>query len=348
LRLAFFFLNEAVLFFGGLKEQAMLKDTLGRVIDYLRISVTDRCNLRCRYCMPLGGFPLVDRQEILTYEEILRLVECFVELGVTKIRVTGGEPLVRKNLCFLIAGLRQFPGVKDTALSTNGVFLAEQAEALFQAGLKRINISLDTFKPEKFQWITGLPYHEKVLAGIQKAVQVGFNPIKINAVVLKGINDDEIGSFVDFAMHHPVEIRFIELMPARNCFLMGNGHFVSNDKVKEEVNRLAALVPEPHRAGDVAEVYRIREGLGKIGFVSSLTHSFCSECNRIRLRADGILKLCLHSEIFCDLRTPLREGKTREELIQFIEEAVKEKPPGHAFTGSKEDKPVVYMCQIGG
>ncbi|MBI4115643.1 MAG: GTP 3',8-cyclase MoaA [Candidatus Omnitrophica bacterium] len=326
----------------------MLIDSFGRIINYLRISVTDRCNLRCLYCVPLGGFPSADRPEILSYEEILLLVECFVELGVDKIRLTGGEPLIRKDLSILVRGLKNLHEIKDISLSTNGVHLAEQAEELFHAGLKRINVSLDTFDPDKFLRITGLKPHAKVLEGIEAAIRVGFYPIKINVVVLKGINDDEIASFVAFAMFHPVEIRFIELMPTRNCFLVGNDRFVSNDIIKDEVGQLAELIPEPILPGDVARGYRLGGGLGKIGFISSLTHSFCSECNRIRLRSDGILKLCLHGDETFDLRTPLRRGATKDELISLIQEAVMSKPKGHDFKGSDEDEPVTYMCQIGG
>lgn len=326
----------------------MLKDNFGRVIDYLRISVTDRCNLRCRYCMPVGGFPHTEGEETLTFEEILRLTRCFVTLGVQKIRITGGEPLVRKNLATLIRGLRGLAGIEDISLSTNGVYLAGQAEELFKAGLWRINISLDTFDPRKFLWVTGLDAHEKVLEGIQSALRVGFDPVKVNAVALRGINDDEVGEFVAFAMLYPVEVRFIELMPTRNCFLAGHEYFVPTDEMKEKAGVFADLIPEPRSPGDVAETFRLRGGIGKIGFISSLTHSFCSDCNRVRLRSDGILKLCLHGEEVIDLRTPLRRGASEEELIRLIEEAVKAKPRGHHFTGASEDERVTYMCQVGG
>ncbi|MBI1978198.1 MAG: GTP 3',8-cyclase MoaA, partial [Candidatus Omnitrophica bacterium] len=327
-------------------DENCLVDSFGRRISYLRISLTDRCNLRCRYCIPPGGFPLSCRGEILTYEEILFLADCFVELGIDKIRLTGGEPLVRGNLPYLVKGLSQFPELKDLSLSTNGVFLASQAEALFQAGLKRINISLDTFNPAKFKRITGLDEYEAVLAGIEKAVHVGFHPIKVNAVVMKEINDDEIEDFVRFAMSHPVEVRFIELMPTRNCLFVGNQHYVSNNWVKDQIRRRTDLIPEPHLPGDVAEIYRLPSGIGKIGFISSISHSFCSDCNRIRLRADGTLRFCLHGEGAFDLRTPLREGRPKTELIRLIREAVQSKPKGHHFTGSAEDKAVVYMCQV--
>jgi len=329
-------------------DENYLVDSFGRQITYLRISLTDRCNLRCRYCIPPGGFPLTDRATILSYEEILSLAECFVALGIDKVRLTGGEPLVRKDLPHLVSGLSQFQEIKDISLSTNGVFLADQGDALFQAGLKRINISLDTFDPVKFKWITGLDEHAAVLAGIEKAIQVGFHPIKINVVVMKEINDDEIESFVTFAMERPVEVRFIELMPTRNCFVTEKKRFVSNDWVKEKVCRRAVLIPEPCLAGDVSEVYRLTNGVGKIGFVSSISHSFCSECNRIRLRVDGTLRLCLHGEETFDLGMPLREGRSKAELMQLIREAVQLKPKGHHFTGSAEDEAVVYMCQVGG
>ncbi|MBI4358241.1 MAG: GTP 3',8-cyclase MoaA [Candidatus Omnitrophica bacterium] len=328
--------------------QDYLVDSFGRRISYLRISLTDRCNLRCCYCVPPGGFPLTCRTKILTYEEILRLAECFVDLGIDKIRLTGGEPLVRQNLPYLVKGISEFPEIKDLSLSTNGVFLAREAQALFQAGLKRINISLDTFDPAKFKWITGLDKHEAVLTGIEKAIRVGFRPIKINVVMMKGMNDDEIESFVAFAMERPVEIRFIELMPTRNCFDPGKRYFVSNDWVKGEVLRWTDLAPEPSRTGDVAEVYGLPNGIGRIAFISSISHSFCSECNRIRLRVDGTLKLCLHGEETFDLRTPLREGRSKAELTRLIREAVQLKPQGHRFTGSVADEAVVYMCQVGG
>lgn len=326
----------------------MLKDAFGRVINYLRVSVTDRCNLKCRYCIPLGGFPGFEREEILGDDELVRLVECFVELGIEKIRLTGGEPLLRKNLVFLIEEFSGLPGVKDISLSTNGLFLASQAERFFRAGLRRINISLDTFDGERFQWITGRNCHKQVMEGILEAIRVGFDPIKVNVVTLKGVNDDEIDDFAAFAMRHPVELRFIELMPTRNCFLAGNEYFVSNQEIKAKVSRFGELILQPRLAGDVAEVYRLQGGKGKVGFISSITQTFCSDCNRIRLRSDGVVKLCLHGEKTFDLRTPLRQGATREELISLIQEMIQEKPEGHRFTGSPEDERVAAMCQVGG
>lgn len=323
-------------------------DSFGRGISYLRISVTDRCNLRCCYCIPPGGFPFTCRTDILSYEEILRLSECFVDLGIDKIRLTGGEPLARRNLSSLVNALSQIPGIKDLSLSTNGIFLADQAEDLFEAGLKRINISLDTFSSAKFRQIAGWDVHHRVVTGIEKAIQVGFHPVKINAVIMKEINDDEIESFVAFAMEHPVEVRFIELMPTHNSFVAKKKYFVSNDWVKNEIAKWAVLLPEPRLPGDVSEVYRPAHGVGKIGFISSISHPFCSECNRIRLRVDGTLKLCLHGEETFDLRTPLRGGKSKAELVQLIREAAQLKPKGHQFTGSVEDEAVAYMCQVGG
>ena len=331
-----------------LRKKPMLKARYGRILNYLRVSVTDRCNLRCRYCIPPGGFPGFEWEVLLNDDEMIRLVECFAELGVEKIRLTGGEPLLRKNLASLVREFSRLPGVKDISLSTNGVFLAGEAERLFKAGLRRINISLDTFDRERFRWITGLEAHGKVLEGIQAALRAGFDPVKVNVVTLKGINDDEVENFTAFAFLHPVELRFIELMPARNCFLAGQDQFVSNDRIKAEVSRFGELIPEPRRAGDVAEGYRLRGGKGKIGFISSITRSFCSDCNRIRLRSDGILRLCLHGEETLDLRTPLRLGASRLELKSLIHEAVQGKPKGHAFKGLPEDEPVTYMCQVGG
>ncbi len=298
---------------------AMAKDAFGRGLKDLRISVTDRCNFRCTYCMPLNKYKWVERRELLSYEEILRLTGLFVRLGAEKIRITGGEPLVRKQLEILVKGIAALPGVKDLSLTTNGALLAEQAPPLRAAGLARINVSLDTLDPEKFKRISQRGELSDVLAGLRAAQRCGFHPIKINAVIERGVNDDEILPLAEFSRDHGFTIRYIEYMDA------GNSNHWQLDKVvskKEILQAVAARYPlrEAKRtdASAPAVDYRFADGRGKLGVIASVTEPFCRECDRARLTADGQLVTCLFSPSGYDLKSLMRGGSTNDELMERI------------------------------
>lgn len=263
--------------------------------EYLRVSVTDRCNLRCIYCMPEGGIPKLSHEQVLGYEEIIDIVAAAIDEGVFRLRITGGEPLVRKGIVGLIEKLSKLPGLSDLSLTTNGILLEKYAEALKDAGLARVNVSLDSLDPEKFRQITRLGDLTSVLTGIDKAVSAGLKPLKINVVVMPGVNDDEIDDFVKFACDNPVCVRFIELMP----FLSEGKQsaFVSEERIVEDISRLVTLEPigTGKIGGGPANEYSIRNGAGSIGFISSRSRPFCSKCRRLRLTSSGELVPCLDS-----------------------------------------------------
>lgn len=263
------------------------------VFEYLRISVTDRCNLRCVYCMPAEGVPKLSHDDVLRYEEILAIARAAVAEGVFRIRLTGGEPLVRKGLSGLISSLREIPGLRDLALTTNGILLADQAEGLKKAGLTRVNVSLDSLRPDRFTALTRGGDLQTVLTGIDKALEAGLNPVKINVVIVPGTNDDEIGAFASFAQSRPIEVRFIERMP----FSHGEGEkYLSRQQIIDRLIPAFSLQPEVSVAGGgPAEVFAIGGGQGKLGFISSRTNPFCRRCNRLRLTASGVLLPCLDS-----------------------------------------------------
>ncbi len=297
----------------------MPNDTLGRPLKDLRISVTDRCNFRCTYCMPLNEYSWIERGELLTYEEILRLAGLFVRLGVEKIRVTGGEPLVRRKLDVLIRGLASLEGIQDLSLTTNGALLAEQAEALRAAGLKRINLSLDTLDAAKFRRITQRGELSEVLKGLEAAERCGFDPIKINAVIERGVNEDEIVPLAEFARAHGLTLRYIEFMD------VGNANQWRMEKVvgkKEILATLAARFPlrEAHRAdtSSPAVNYEFADGGGAFGVIASVTEPFCRDCDRARLTADGKLVACLVAQQGHDLKSLLRAGASDRELMEVI------------------------------
>ncbi len=328
----------------------MLLDPYERRLNYLRISVTDRCNLRCVYCMPDHGVPKLEHSEILTYEELLRLARLSVALGIEKIRLTGGEPLVRKDLGRLIARLREIPGLQDISLTTNGVLLAEQAWALWEAGVRRINISLDTLNREKYAFITRFDYFDRVMAGIEAAEQVGFSPIKINVVALRGVNDDEILDFGRLSIERPYHVRFIELMPVGRVEGWGGGRFLSTAEIQQRLQALGPLIPRGNHCLDgPARRLAFEQARGEIGLISPVTEHFCSSCNRLRLTAEGRLRVCLFSDDETDLRTPLRQGATDAEMAQIIGRAITRKPKEHRIEQSSVlRKCQRQMCHIGG
>lgn len=328
-------------------------DQYNRDINYLRISVTDRCNLRCRYCVPKEGFSLIGHDDILRYEEILRVVMIAVKMGIKKVRITGGEPLVRRGVIDFIATLNLIEGIEDISLTTNGVLLEDAAERLFTAGARRINISLDSLDPEKYQRITRGGDVHAVQKGIQKVYETGFSPIKINIVAIKGFNDDEVLKFAELTLDKPYQIRFIELMPLGFAGMENLGKFLSNDLIKEEIGRhyeLEALEGNRKKSDGPADMYQIKGGAGKIGFISPLSHHFCESCNRLRLTADGHLRACLLLDDEIDLRTPIRAGCTNEHLESLLRSAVAKKPVGHQMNLEERHmkKCLKEMTSIGG
>ena len=320
-------------------------DPFGRSINYLRISVTDRCNLRCIYCMPLEGVPQMSHSELLSYEEIQTVVQAAAELGINKIRLTGGEPLVRAQLPKLLPMLSQIEGIEELSLTTNGVFLKKYALELKQAGLSRVNVSLDTLKADKFRYITRLGELQAVLEGIEAAKKAGFEPVKTNTVVMRGINDDEILDFARMTYEDGWHVRFIELMPFK-----GVAEFVPSIELRQRINLLGKLEPcAPVTGNGPAMYYRLPGARGTIGFISPLTEtSFCSQCNRMRLTPDGKLRPCLLREDEIDLKMPLRNGASIEELKRLILKAVASKPEHHHLEGGNIRLAKRKMSQIGG
>lgn len=324
------------------------EDSYHRRIDYLRLSVTDRCNLRCTYCMPEGGVPRLNHEDILNYEEIIRLARLAVGMGISKIRITGGEPLVRKDILFLCANIAATPGLKSLSLTTNGLLLAQQARGLFVAGIKRINISLDTLKPEKYAAITRRDAFEQVWAGIRAARETGFAPIKLNAVVMQGVNDDELEDLACLTYHYPFEVRFIEFMPFQTED--GDTRLVSADAILERLGRVAPLLPAVSESSNgPARLFRFPNALGKIGIISPISEHFCHTCNRLRLTADGKLRTCLFSVEEHDLKTPLRRGASDQEVTQLIYAAINRKPERHELDNRMLRKCISRpMVKIGG
>ena len=304
-------------------------DPFGRSIGYLRISVTDRCNLRCLYCMPPGGVPKMAHSEILTYEEISQVVRAGVELGIRRVRLTGGEPLVRAGLPELVQMLSQIQGIEELSLTTNGTLLKPYARELKRAGLSRVNVSLDTLRADRFRHITRTGELSDVLEGIEAARQVGLHPVKINVVVMRGMNDDEITEFAGMTSTEQWHVRFIEVMPFKDAV-----QFVPSIELRRMIGAMGRLEPCQDSTGPVgngpAEYYRLAGAAGTIGFISPLSEpAFCSRCNRMRLTPDGKLRPCLLSEEEIDLRTPLRNSASLSDLQDLILKAVASKQEHH-------------------
>jgi cyclic pyranopterin phosphate synthase len=327
------------------------EDGFGRVHDELRISVTDRCNLRCAYCMPEepSWFP---REEILSYEEILGLARIFMSRGVRKFRITGGEPLLRRDLPELVRMLAAAPAVEELSLTTNGVLLDELADDLVAAGLQRINVSLDTLVPERFRALTKRDDLDRVLRGLERVRELGLEPVKINTVLLRGVNDDEVMSLVTTAREQGWELRFIEFMPLENGGTWDLSRVVSGDAVKRAVEAKWPLSPEPDGDPNApATRFRFDDGRGAIGFINSVTEPFCEDCSRLRLTADGKLTTCLYATEEVDLKTSLRADAGAEVIEQRIAQAVAKKGRGGALEilEHRETIPLTRtMHQIGG
>ena len=335
-----------------------LIDNFSREISYLRISITDRCNYRCIYCQSEKEFEFIPHQEILRFEEIVEIVQEAVNLGVTKVRITGGEPLVREGIVDFIRHLRKINKLEDISLTTNGFFLPEYAEKLKDAGLNRVNISLDSLQEEKYKKITRGGSLEKALKGIDSALKAGLLPIKINTVLIRGINDDEVEDFVRLTLERPLNIRFIEFMPSGeeeiNEF---EDKFISVQEIKEKLIKKYLLNPiKISTANGPAKYYQIKGGQGTIGFITALSQHFCKTCNRIRLTSEGKLRPCLFSNKEIDIKKAIRklardknEGFLRKKIIRDkLKEVVKLKPEGHKLNIKNQENLSFHMSRIGG
>lgn len=330
--------------------QNKLIDKFGRFHDYLRISVTDRCNLRCTYCMGPDGVKLLKHSAILSYEEIIRVVTVAAELGIKKIRITGGEPLVRKGIEGLVAQIAEIPGIEDLSLTTNGLLLAEKAAELKKAGIKRVNISLDSLNPRVYREITRCGSLQKALEGIEAALEYGFHPVKINVVLMKGINDGEIEDFIKMVLQRPIDLRFIEYMHLDNHDKGWKDKYLSLDAVKEKALAMGyPLQPSNNKEGcGPAETYDLPGAQGSVGLIHPISGHFCSKCNRLRLTADGYLKPCLFWQEEIAVRPVLKDYDALKELMGRVLQNKRERHSMSADDECSWDEVPRAMSKIGG
>ncbi|MFN2455820.1 MAG: GTP 3',8-cyclase MoaA [Pyrinomonadaceae bacterium] len=329
----------------------LLKDSYHRAIRDLRVSLTDRCNFRCFYCLPHGEPPIAPKEQMLSYEEIEYVCEIFVSLGIEKIRLTGGEPMMRRDIETIISKLARLkPALHDLALTTNGYFLPGRAQALKDAGLDRITISIDSLKPETFKSMTGVDVLPRVLEGIEAAKEAGLAPVKINSVIVRGHNEREVADFAQFAREHDVQMRFIEFMPLDSGHEWSREMVVSGREIRAAIEKRFPLVPvEMARGSETSARYRFRDNApGEIGIIAPVTQAFCNACSRIRLTADGQIRTCLFSTVEHSLRDVVRSNATRAEIIDYIEGVVLKKEPRHYINDSNFAQPARTMSFIGG
>ena len=324
-----------------------LTDKFGRNIEYLRLSVTDRCDLRCNYCIPKGFKDFSEPDDWLTFDEIERVIRIFGELGTKRIRITGGEPLVRKNMPELAARLSALPGIEDLSLSSNATRLKKQAGPLKQAGISRINVSLDTLRPDLFKEITGGGKLEKVIDGLLASKEAGFQPVKINMVVMRGVNDTEVEDMVQFCIDHDFTLRFIEAMPLGDTGREANKQYIPLDEIHDRLAKKYTLTKANMNGGGPARYVRVDDTELRIGFITPISQHFCDTCNRVRLSVDGTLYLCLGQEDSYPLREIMRAGVSDDELKQHIQNAIDLKPEKHEFS-DKPEKLVRFMSMTGG
>ena len=324
-------------------------DQFGRRVEYVRVSVTDKCNLRCVYCMPLDGLDWLKRESLLSYEEIASVLRTMTGMGLQKVRITGGEPLVRKDLPRLVEMVAEIPGIVDISLSTNAVLLGDQAQALRDAGIRRVNVSLDSLQEERVDAIARRPgSFGRIMEGLDAAEAVGFDPIKINVVLIGGQNDDEIEDFALITRDRPWHIRFIELMPTGSNLDLSADNFVSCQDALARIRRMGSIEPVDGPAGNgPATYFRFPGAAGTVGVITPMSHNYCDRCNRMRLTADGQLRPCLFGSIQTNLRDPLRAGA---DLVPLIEETLRIKPERHyLIQGSDEGSGgLVALSQTGG
>src|SRR5437016_10585314 len=330
----------------------ILKDSYGRAIRDLRVSLTDRCNFRCFYCLPHGEPPIAPKEQMLSYEEIEYVCDIFVELGIEKIRLTGGEPMMRQDIEVIIRKLSalKLKGLQDLALTTNGYFLPDRAQGLKDAGLDRITISLDSLKRDMFKQMTGVDVLDRVLAGIEAAKRAGLQPIKINAVIVRSHNEDEVADFAAFAREHDVKMRFIEFMPLDSGHDWSREDVVSGREIRARIEERFALQPlDVVRGSETSSRYCFADGApGEIGIIAPVTEPFCGACSRIRLTADGQIRTCLFSTVEHSLRDVIRDGASRAEIIDFIQSVVMKKEPRHYINDPGFVTPSRSMSFIGG
>ncbi len=327
------------------KSHMVLQDSYARIIDYLRISVTDRCNLRCYYCMPSHGVKYIDHKEILSYEEILRIVRIFAELGIKKVRVTGGEPLIRRDIFFLLENIGRIEGINELALTTNGTNLSGYFEDLKRTAIKRINISIDSLNREKFKRITGFDRLEEVLSSIKQAVDKDFS-IKLNVVIMRGINDDELLDFIEFSIENNVDIRFIEIMPQLYNSETASRLFLPANEILERIQREYTVTSLKQKGNSTTEdLYSVSDSNIRMGLISPVSRHFCLQCNKVRLKADGALKTCLFSKPGINLRELLHKGMKEDEIKSLIISEIKGKPQMHYLSENSSD---LVMHNTGG
>jgi len=331
------------------RTREQLVDGHGRIIGDVRISVTDRCNFRCQYCMPAEGLPWLERADVLTFEEIERLVRLLGEIGVHDVRLTGGEPLVRRDLPRLVAMIAALPTVHDLALTTNGYLLERDAEALVEAGVRRFNVSIDSLQRDRFYELTRRDALPQVLAGLEALARFPqAHPIKVNAVALRDFTEQEALPFAEFARTHPFEVRFIEFMPLDADHAWTKEQVLTGQELHDIINAVHPLVAEPREPSATAQVYRFADGKGRIGFINPVSEPFCGDCNRLRLTADGKLRTCLFSIRETDLREPLRAGCSDDEVVEIIRNAVWRKELKHHVGDEGFVQPARSMSAIGG
>ncbi|MEK6671848.1 MAG: GTP 3',8-cyclase MoaA [Nitrospirota bacterium] len=325
-----------------------MKDSFDRIIDYMRISITDRCNLRCVYCMPSNGVEAVEHCDILTFEEIARIVRVAAGLGVRKIRITGGEPLARKGVAHLISSIKAVEGIEDISLTTNAILLGGLAKELADSGLNRVNISLDSFRPERYREITRGGDISQVMSGIEAAEKAGLTPIKLNVVPMSGFNDDEIEDFARLTLTTPYHVRFIEFMPIGGRDSWSSDKYIPTDRIMERVEKIAPLIPVRLRKHGPARYYRFENASGVIGFISAITHHFCNDCNRLRITSDGKLRPCLFSDTEIDLKPAIRSSDSDKEIERLLRLSIAIKPDGHNINKQSHLKSLSAMSRIGG
>ena len=332
-------------------EAITLRDSYNRPIRDLRVSLTDRCNFRCFYCLPHGEPPIAPKEQMLSYEEIEYICEIFVSLGIEKLRLTGGEPMLRRDIETIIRKLSKLrPALQDLALTTNGYFLPERAQELKEAGLDRVTISLDSLKKDTFKRMTGVDVLEKVLAGIAAAKKAGLEPIKINAVIVRGHNEDEVADFAAFAREHDLKMRFIEFMPLDSGHEWDRKDVFSGKEMRERIGERFPLVKvDVARGSETSSRYRFADGApGEIGIIAPVTEPFCGACSRIRLTADGQIRTCLFSTVEHSLRDVVRSGASRDEIVDYIHSVIMKKEPRHFINDPGFVAPSRTMSFIGG
>jgi cyclic pyranopterin phosphate synthase len=333
----------------GVDVEGRMRDGFGRRIEYLRISVTDKCNLRCVYCMPVEGLPWLKRDDLLTYEEITEIVRTMAGIGLRRVRITGGEPLVRRDVPTLVAQLADVPGIDEIALSTNAVLLADQADALRDAGVSRVNVSLDSLRPDRVDAIARRPgSYARIMDGLAAAERVGMTPIKVNVVVMRGRNDDELADFARITLDRPWHVRFIEVMPVGENLDISAREYVPATEMLQRVRSIGELEPvDGPRGNGPATYFRFPGAAGTVGVITPMSHNYCDRCNRMRLTADGQLRPCLFGEIQTNLRDPLRAGQPLEPLVA---ETLTIKPERHYLIQGSDagSGGLVALSQTGG